>query len=120
MDFPERLRTLRRQAQISQRDMADRVGINFTYLSRIENRRSDPPSEAVLRGIAKELADALGEDEVELSDGLITLAGKIPSDLAETLSRNPGAVKLLRSVGDEIWSSDEWSRLIDARPSQRR
>ena len=90
MDFPERLRSLRRQAGISQRDMADRVGINFTYLSRIENRRSDPPSEAVLRSIARELAEVLEEDEVELSDGLTTLAGKIPSDLAETLSRNPG------------------------------
>ena len=120
MDFPERLRTLRRQAQISQRDMADRVGINFTYLSRIENRHSDPPSEAVLRGIAKELAEALGEDEVELSDALITSAGKIPSDLAETLSRNPGAVRLLRSVGDEVWSPEEWNRLMDARPSERR
>ena len=119
MDFPERLRSLRKQAQISQRDMADRVGINFTYLSRIENRRSEPPSEAVLRGIAKELAGALGEDEVELSDTLITLAGKIPSDLAETLSRNPEAVRFLRSIGDEVWSSDDWRRLMSARPSER-
>ena len=57
MDFPERLRTLRKQAQLSQRDLAERVGVDFTYLSKIENRRADPPSEAVLRSIAKELAE---------------------------------------------------------------
>ena len=70
--------------------------------------------------IVKELAEALGEDEVKLSDGLITLAGKTPSDLAETLCRNPGAVRLLSSVGDEVWSSVEWNRLMDARPSESR
>ena len=115
MDFPERLRTLRKLAQLSQRDLAERVGVDFTYLSKIENRRADPPSEAVLRGIAKELAEALGENEIELADGLITLAGKIPSDLAETLSRNPEAVRFLRSIGDEVWPSEVWRRLMGGR-----
>ena len=118
MDFPERLRTLRKQAQLSQRDLAERVGVDFTYLSKIENRRADPPSEGVLRSIAKELAESLGEDEIELADGLITLAGKIPSDLAETLSRNPEAVRFLRSIGDEVWPSEEWRRLMGDRPSE--
>ena len=116
MDFPERLRALRRQAQISQRDLAEKVGVDFTYLSKIENRRADPPSETVLRNIAKEVSMALGEDEVELADQLITLAGKIPSDLAETLSRNPQAVRFLRSIGEEMWSDEEWRRVMNARP----
>ena len=47
----------------------------------------------------------LGRDETELADELITLAGKIPSDLAETLSRNPEVVRLLRSVGTEVRSA---------------
>ena len=115
MDFPERLRSLRKQAQLSQRDLAERIGVDFTYLSKIENGRVKPPSEAVLRGIAKELAEALGGDEIELADGLITLAGKIPSDLAETLSRNPEAVRFLRSIGDDEWPSEEWRRLMGSR-----
>ena len=73
---------------------------------------------AVLRSIAKELAEALGEDEIELADGLITLAGKIPSDLVETLSRNPEAVRVLRSIGDEVWPSEEWRKLMGGRPSE--
>ena len=99
MPFPDRLRELRRVARLSQRALAERVGIDFTYLSKIENGRVEPPSEGVLQRIAKELADKLGRDETELADELITLAGKIPSDLAETLSRNPEVVRLLRSVG---------------------
>ena len=75
--------------------MAERVGVDFTYLSKIENRRVDPPSETVLKSISKELAEALGQDETELSDELITLAGKVPSDIAETLIRNPEAVRFL-------------------------
>ena len=115
MDFPERLRSLRKEAQLSQRDLAERIGVDFTYLSKIENGRVEPPSESVLRGIAKELAEALGENEIELADGLITLAGKIPSDLAKTLSRNPEAVKFLRSIGDDVWPSEEWQRLMGSR-----
>ena len=112
MPFPDRLRELRRAARLSQRALAERVGVDFTYLSKIENGRVEPPSEGVLQRIAKELADKLGRDETELADELITLAGKIPSDLAETLSRNPEVVRLLRSVGSEVRSAADWRRLL--------
>ena len=120
MDFPERLRTLRKRSQLSQRDLAQRVGIDFTYLSKIENGRVEPPSESVLRHISRELSNALGQDEVELADELITLAGKIPSDLAETLARNPEAVRFLRSIGDEVWPAEEWSRLMSGRSWEKK
>ena len=112
MPFPDRLRELRRAARLSQRALAERVGVDFTYLSKIENGRVEPPSEGVLQRIAKELADKLGRDETELADELITLAGKIPSDLAETLSRNPEVVRLLRSVGSDVRSAADWRRLL--------
>ena len=118
MDFPQRLRALRREARFSQRGLAERVSIDFTYLSKIENGRVDTPSETVLKNIAGVLAEALGLDETELSDELITLAGKIPSDLAETLARNPGAVRFLRSLGDDVRSADEWRRLIQGQETE--
>ena len=90
----------------------------FTYLSKIENGRVEPPSESVLQRIAKELAGELGMDEIELSDELITLAGKIPSDLAETLSRNPEVIRFLRSVGDDVRSPDDWRRLFSSQSRQ--
>ena len=92
--FPERLRELTKAARLSQKALAEKVGVNFTYLSKIENGRVEPPRESVLQRITKELAGELGMDEIELSDELITLAGKIPSDLAETLSRNPEVIPI--------------------------
>lgn len=112
MPFPERLRELRRAAGLSQRALAGQVGIGFTYLSKIENGRVEPPSERVLLRIAKELAFRLGKDEIALADELITLAGKIPSDLAEILSRNPGVVRLLRSVGSDVHPATDWKKLL--------
>ena len=58
---------------MSQRALAERVGIDFTYLSKIENGRVESPSEGVLIRIAKELAGKLGKDETALADELITL-----------------------------------------------
>ena len=112
MPFPDRLRELRRAARLSQRALAEQVGVDFTYLSKIENGRVEPPSEGVLLRIAKELAGKLGKDETALADELITLAGKIPSDLAETLSRNPEVVRLLRSVGGDVHSAADWRKLL--------
>ena len=118
MEFPELLRSLRKEAQLSQRELAERIGVDFTYLSKIENRRVEPPSEAVLKNISKELAGALDRDETDLADELITLAGKVPSDLAETLSRNPEAVRFLRSIGDDVRSPAEWQRLMRRLPRE--
>ena len=112
MPFPDRLRELRRAARMSQRALAEQVGVDFTYLSKIENGRVEPPSEGVLQRIAIEMAGKLGMDETELADELITLAGKIPSDLAETLSRNPEVVRLLRSVGGDVHSAADWRKLF--------
>ena len=120
MAFPDRLRELRRASRMSQRALADKVGIDFTYLSKIENGRVEPPSEGVIQKIAQELAGKVGMDETELADELITLAGKIPSDLAETLSRNPDVVRLLRSVGTDVRSAADWRRLFADPPTEKK
>jgi transcriptional regulator with XRE-family HTH domain len=87
MAFGERVRELRKAQGMSQRELADRAGIDFTYLSKIENGRMEPPSEQVIRRVAEELdADA---------DELFVLADKFPSDLAQEL-KTPERVKALR------------------------
>ncbi len=114
MELSERIRTLRKEAQMSQRVLAEKVKIDFTYLSKIENQRVKPPSEKVLKSIAYELAGELGLDQQELADELTILGGKVPSDLAGTLFRNPQAVHFLRSIGDDVKSPEEWNRLIES------
>ncbi len=102
--FGRRLRELRREKGISQRALADQVGIDVTYLSKLENDRMDPPSAETTAALAR----ALGADVDELS----VLAGKIPTDIADLLSRDLGAVKLFRSVAGDIESKTDWQKRI--------
>ena len=78
MTFGERLRELRKAKNLSQRALGDKVGINFTYLSKVESEKLDfaqYPSEELIRKLAK----ALGADE----DELLLLAKKIPTDIRD-------------------------------------
>lgn len=87
--FGAKLRELRKNARLSQRELAERVGVNFSYLSKIESGAMPPPSEQVI----EKLADALGADK----DELLLLAGKIPSDIARILM-NKKTLQMLRSA----------------------
>lgn len=104
MDFGERLRELRKHRGLSQRDLAGLVGIDFTYLSKIEVGRMDPPSEAVIR----KLAQSLGAD----ADELINLAGKVPKELKAVLGENPQAVELLRVLSERRLPEETYQEML--------
>jgi transcriptional regulator with XRE-family HTH domain len=72
--FGKLIRQARREQEYSQRELAKLVGVNFTYLSKLENDHADyPPSKEVIRSLALHLN--LQESE------LIRLAGRInPED----------------------------------------
>jgi len=111
MEFGRRLRELRKQKNISQRELATQVGIDFTYLSKIEGGRLAPPSEAVIQ----QLAQALEADENEL----INLAGKVPKDLKTVLEESPQAVELLRVLSERKLPSETYRQMLDlARQSE--
>jgi len=75
----------------SLRRVAGRVGIGPSYLSKIERGEQPPPGEETIRRIAKEL----GEDV----DVLLALAGKVSSDLLETIRARPTLIaELLRAA----------------------
>lgn len=112
MTFGEHLRELRKQAGISQRELAESVKIDFTYLSKIENNRVEPPREVVIRKISHELSSKLNKDETKLADELTTLAGKVPFDVAEILSKNPLALAHLRSLSGDVQKASDWSKVI--------
>ena len=105
MEFGRRLRELRKQKKISQRDLATQVAVDFTYLSKIEGGRLAPPSEDVIR----RLAQALDADENEL----INLAGKVPKDLKAVLEESPQAVELLRVLSERKLPNDTYRQMLD-------
>jgi len=98
--FGARLRELRIQAHLTQRELADKINVDFSYLSKIENEVLPPPSEKVIL----RLTEVLNADR----DELITLAGRIPADIAQML-KNQKALQLLRSdrVQKKVGASDK-------------
>ena len=77
LGFGETLRTSRiaqveNDPTFSLRKVAARVGIEPSYLSKIERGEQPPPGEQTIRRIAEELG--------ENPDALLALAGKVSSD----------------------------------------
>ncbi|TET67120.1 MAG: XRE family transcriptional regulator, partial [Dehalococcoidia bacterium] len=53
--FGARLRELRILAGLTQRELAEKIGVDFSYLSKIENGVLPPPSEKVILRLAEAL-----------------------------------------------------------------
>ena len=77
----------------SLRQVAERVGIEPSYLSKVERGEVAPPSEETIQRLAKEL---------DLDpDALLALAGKVSSDLREVIRRRPELFgRLIRELRD--------------------
>ncbi len=96
--FGATLRELREARQagdraFSLRQLAQRVGVEPSYLSKVERGETPPPSEAKILLLAREL----GEDP----DLLLALAGKVSSDLQAVIRRRPALfAALIRELKD--------------------
>lgn len=79
--FGKLIRQARKDKGYSQRDLAKLIGLDFTYLSKLENNRADyAPKEDVIRALASRLD--LNEEE------LIFLAGRIPQQEEDFLKKH--------------------------------
>ena len=106
MTFGGRIRQLRKAHRLTLRELAAQVGIDFTYLSKIENDQGAPPAEATIR----RLAEVLGADE----DELILLADKLPEEFAQDLLNRPEqqVAELYRSMAGKRYSNEEWQEIV--------
>jgi transcriptional regulator with XRE-family HTH domain len=71
----------RREPRYSVRQVAARIGVQPSYLSKVERGDVGPPSENTI----VRLAEDLGEDP----DVMLALAGKVSSDLLEAIRKRP-------------------------------
>lgn len=96
--FGDHIRQRREELKAENRDfsvrkVAARIGVEPSYLSKIERGEQAPPSEEKI----KVLAEVLGEDR----DVLLALAGKVSSDLQEAIRRRPLLfAELIREIRD--------------------
>lgn len=88
--FGKRIRELRRAKGLTQRQVAAELGIDFTYLSKLENDRGEPPGEETVR----RLAHLYGADP----EDLLALAGKVPVELRRKAAEDREFALLLRRL----------------------
>ena len=101
--FGSTFREKRRQAGISQRRLAELAGVDFSYISKIENDRLPAPSAETLIRLAQHLGCPAEE--------LLAAAQKLPDELGANLSREPAAVRFLQEASDLALSSEEWESM---------
>jgi transcriptional regulator with XRE-family HTH domain len=91
----ERREELRRDDPgYSLRQVAERVGIQPSYLSKVEREKVAPPGEETIVG----LADELGVDR----DVLLAMAGKVSSELQAVIRRRPKLFgELIRALEEQ-------------------
>jgi transcriptional regulator with XRE-family HTH domain len=92
-----RLELNKTDKRFSLRKLAGRMGIEPSYLSKVERGENAPLSEAKLNALAHELGLK--------SDTLMILCGKIPSDITDALKARPSVlwslIRKLENVPDE-------------------
>ena len=98
--FGETLRDIRREAGVTQRDLAQRTGLDFSYISKLENDRNAPPAaDSIVR-----MCEVLGVPP----ERLLALTGKIPSDVQQTVASSTAAQEFLRETQRLSLTDDEW------------
>ncbi len=113
--FGAALRASRRAAGLSQRTVAARTGLDFSYISKVENGRLPPPAADTIVAICRVLEIA--------PEGLLALTGKIPSAVRQTVSSSPAAQQFLREAQQLALTDQEWTQLVQVlrqlRPPRR-
>jgi PAS domain S-box-containing protein len=91
MTFGQRLRELRKAKGMTQRELAQKTGISFAYVSKLETGAMPPPRQKIIVALAK----VLGANNTD-TDELFGLAKKMPSDLLKHVDTQ--MIEMLRSL----------------------
>jgi transcriptional regulator with XRE-family HTH domain len=103
-DFATTLREKRRAAQMSQRKLAELAGVDFSYISKLENGRLPAPASDTIVRLAAILKCPAEE--------LLAAAKKLPEGVEDSISGQPEALRFLQEASDLRLSPEEWERMI--------
>jgi transcriptional regulator with XRE-family HTH domain len=92
------IRREREGREIGLREMAKKIGVSPTYLSKIERDEFTPPAEDKVRAIAQII-------ECD-PDQLLAMAGRVPSDLADIIKRHPVEMSALLRTANGLTAED--------------
>lgn len=101
--FGQLLRELRREKGISQRELAKKVSVDFSYISKLENDRLPPPAADTIVRICEVL-------NVQ-PEKLLSITKKMPSDIKDLVSSTPKAMEFLRNARSMKLTEEEWDKM---------
>ena len=104
--FGSALREKRRAASLTQRQLAVRAAVDFSYISKLENDRLPAPAADTVVKLAAILSCSPEE--------LLELTGKLPSGVQAGLSSSRAAQEFLRLAQERKLSDVEWQRLAES------
>lgn len=96
MQFGPRVKELRTAHGLTQRQLADRLGVSMSYICKVETERlhfGDYPSAKFIH----KLATALDADE----DELLLLADKVPAAIQKRIRQRPEAFRQFAALDDQ-------------------
>jgi HTH-type transcriptional regulator, competence development regulator len=102
--FGDLLREKRRSAGLSQRQLAERAGVDFSYISKLENDRLSPPADDTVVRLSEILRCPAEE--------LFAAAKKLPTALGESLVGEPTALRFLQEASRLKLSAEEWEQML--------
>ncbi len=97
MQFGPRVRELRAHHGLTQKQLADLLGVSMSYICKVETERlhfGDYPSAKFIH----KLADALDADE----DELLLLADKVPTAIQKRIRQRPDAFRKFAALDDRM------------------
>ena len=98
MKFGAFVRQHRESREIGLREMATKIGVSPTYLSKVERDEFPPPAEDKVRKIAEIFSTDVDE--------LLALAGRVSSDLSDIIRRNPVELAALLRTANGMTAED--------------
>jgi HTH-type transcriptional regulator, competence development regulator len=104
--FGQLLREKRRNAGISQRDLAARASLDFSYISKLENDRIPPPAANTVVGICRVL-------NIEPEE-LLAATGKLPAEIHSTVGSSAAAQSFLQNASRMGLTEEEWKELTSS------
>jgi transcriptional regulator with XRE-family HTH domain len=100
--FSSMLRAVRRQRSLSQRELASKVGVHHTYISKLEAGDERPSREVI-----GSLAVALDIDRMELE----LAAGYLPAEFAKVIAEREELRQLLRLAARNRLTDEAYKKL---------
>lgn len=102
---------IREKRAIGLRDLAERVGISPTYLSRMETEQVPPPSDEIIEALARELGEdpnvlfAVAGKASPRLQAIIVKRPKLIAELLEQVEKAPdeAVIRVVREVRDGKW-----------------